>query len=368
MAGRDRHHTDWTARGHFERAAAADRLRGERAGALIAVAQARIAAAKPRPLLRPGVSAPTALRYATTSEPQRWSLASAGRVIITAIEDSAQDGADRVVFAWPSRPGGAFVAAAMALQQARASGTLAYATFGFWPWRNGATWAARSILVNPADLLAAAQRICTEVRGNAAWADKSLAHEDRAVVELRLRELLKENKPYGPGDGDGKPIVVRSPNLLETTTVFPPREISREPYAADADQVLYRVRRHTRIGELNLGGRLTAVGDPSRTPFALLGLPPVAKPEGLHHFLRHARVEQSGPRCGQRRGPHPARSAVAPVRLGKAVRRPGYRTQRHPRKTTAASGGGRGRSYVRRRHTGAARPLQHAVAEAVISA
>ena len=36
MASRERHRTDWTERGHFERAAAADRLRGERARALIA--------------------------------------------------------------------------------------------------------------------------------------------------------------------------------------------------------------------------------------------------------------------------------------------------------------------------------------------
>jgi hypothetical protein len=167
MASKERHRTDWTERGHLERTIAADRLRGERARALIAAAQARIAAAKPKHLARPGVSAPTSLRYATTSEPQRWGTAAAGSAIIAAISDAAQDGADLVIFAWPNRPGGAFVAAAMALQQGRASGTLAHATFGYWPWRNGATWAARSVLVNPADLLTAARRICTEVRGGA---------------------------------------------------------------------------------------------------------------------------------------------------------------------------------------------------------
>ena len=294
MASRERHRTDWTERGHFERAAAADRLRGERARALIAAAQARMALAVPQPLMRPGVSAPTALRYATTSEPQRWVDFSAGRAIINAIGDSALDGADRIVFAWPSRLGGSFVTAALALLEARASGTLAHATFGYWPWRNGATWAGRSILVHPADLRVVAQRIYTEAHGGAAWADNSIAHEDRAIVEFRLGELFKGNVLHGPGHARDEQIVVRSPNLLEMTTVFPPGEAGQDPYKADADQVLYRVRRHTIIGKLDLRERLAAVGDPTRTPFALLGLPPARKPEALQPFLRHSRVVQRG--------------------------------------------------------------------------
>jgi hypothetical protein len=60
-----RHHKEWSARGGIERAATADQLRAERARTLIAAAQARIAAAKPKALMRPGVSVPTTLRYAT---------------------------------------------------------------------------------------------------------------------------------------------------------------------------------------------------------------------------------------------------------------------------------------------------------------
>jgi hypothetical protein len=106
---------------------------------------------------------------------------------------------------------------------------LAYATFGYWPWRGGATWAARSVLVNPADLLTAAGRICTEVRAGAAWATNSAAHahQDRAVVELRLDELLKDDEQQVSGRDAVERIVVRSPNLLEVTTVFPRRSEER---------------------------------------------------------------------------------------------------------------------------------------------
>jgi len=291
-----RHHKDWSARGRIERAATADQLRAEQARTLIAAAQARIAAAKPKNLMRPGVSVPTTLRYAATSEPQCWSDAAAAKVIVSAITDAAQDGSDRIVFPWPNRLGGSFVSTAMALQQARASGSLAYATFAYWPWRSGATWAARSVLVNPADLLTAARRICTEVRAGATWATASgmVAHEDRAVVELRLDELLKDDEQQASSRDAVERVVVRSPNLLEMTAVFPPGEAKNASYVTDGDQVLYRVRRYTRIGKLTMGRRLLAVGDPLRTPFALLGLAPALKPEGLNPYLQHERVAQLG--------------------------------------------------------------------------
>jgi hypothetical protein len=290
----DRGHNDWNTRGRIQRATTAGQQRAERAKKLLAASQIRLAAAKPRLVTRPGVSAPMAIHYATTSEPQSWSDAAAGRPIISAITEAALDGADRVVFPWPSSPGGSFVSAAISLQQARASGSLAYATFAYWPWRNGATWAARSVLVNPADLLAVARRICTDVHNAADWVSNSVAHEDRAVVELRLEELLEETQTGGQNRGGGERIVVRSPNLLEVTAVFSPGEKGRAAYMADVDQVLYRMRRHTRIGKLSLGKRLSAIGDPIQTPFALLGLPPAAKPELLQPYLRHARVGQLG--------------------------------------------------------------------------
>lgn len=291
-----RHHKEWSTRGRIERAASADQLRAEHARALIAAAQARAAAAKPKVLMRPGVSVPTTLRYATTSEPQRWNDAVAAKVVVNAITDAAQDGSDRIVFPWPNRLGGSFVSAAIALQQSRVSGSLAYATFGYWPWRSGATWAARSVLVNPADLLTAARRICTEVRAGAAWAtdSKMVAHEDRAVVELRLDELLKDDVQQASGRDAVDRVVVRSPNLLEATAVFPPGEAKNASYTADGDQVLYRVRRYTRIGKLTMASRLSTVGDPSRTPFALLGLMPALRPEELNPLLQHERVAQLG--------------------------------------------------------------------------
>lgn len=296
MAGRGRTKQGWSQTGRAAWAAEADRLRAERARALIAAAQARAAASKPRPLVRPGVSAPTTISYATTSDPQHWSTASAGSAIITTIGDVAEDGADRLIFAWPSRPGGGFVAAAMALQEARTSGALGFATFGYWPWRNGATWAARSVLVNPADLLAAARRICTEVRGGADWADRSLAHEALAMVELRLAELMKTGRQTEAGTEGGDRIIVRSPSLLETTAVFPPGGPGHALYSTDADQILRRVRKYTLIHQLEPSMRphLAAAGDPMQTPFALLGLPPTAKPEALHAFLQYQRVVQRG--------------------------------------------------------------------------
>jgi hypothetical protein len=290
-------HTDWSNQGHRERAAAASRLRAERAKALIEAARARSIATEAKPVVRPGVSAPTALRYATTSEPGRWNGAAAGMPVIGAILAAVHDGLDRLLFPWPSRIGGAFVPAAIALQQARASGTLAFATFGYWPWRAGATWAARSILVNPADLLAAARRICTELRQGASWADSAVAHEDRAVMELRFDELLDNGRAHGPHKGSAERVIVRSPNLLEITPVFPPAQARTATYAADVDHVLYRVRRYTHIGKLALHDRLAAVGDPGRTPFALLGLPSRTQPEALHRFLRDTRVRRLGLRC-----------------------------------------------------------------------
>ena len=142
-----RGNNDWNARGRIERVATSDRQRAERAKALLVASKLRIDAAKIRPLERPGISVQVPIRYAITSEPQHWRDSAAGRVILTAIADAAQDGSDKVVFAWPNNLGGSFVPAAIALQQVRATGALAYATFGYWPWRSGATWSARSLLV-----------------------------------------------------------------------------------------------------------------------------------------------------------------------------------------------------------------------------
>ena len=280
---------DWEPRRHGEDAADLQRLRSERARALVASARARAEAARPQPLCRPGVSTSTDIRYATTSAPQEWMSPDAAGAMISSLTAAAQDGADRIVYIWPSRLGGAFIPTAIALQQARASGMLAHAAFAYWPWRSSATWQARSILVNPADLLAAARRICTEVRSGAPWVNKALAHEDRALVELRLGELFKPNLGQ-----DGDRIIVRSPNLLEMTSVFPPADIRGSHYVSNPDHILYRVRRHTRIGKLGMDSRILAAGDPVRAPFALFGLPAAPTSETLASYYHHRRIREHG--------------------------------------------------------------------------
>ena len=93
--------------------------------------------------------------------------------------DSIEDGADRAIMAWPSRPGGGF-ASALAMREARASGRLAHATLALWPWRSGATWAARSVLVHPAACRAGGGAAADEMHKGAAWAQPDLAHNSLA--------------------------------------------------------------------------------------------------------------------------------------------------------------------------------------------
>jgi len=290
MAKGGGHYPDWSPRGFRERIASGEQRRAELARAFRANSRKRSETATSVLLSRPGVSSSTTIRYAKTSDPQRWYEPEAGTAILDAIIGAALDGADRLVFVWPNRLGGAFVSTALAMQRARASGTLGYATFGYWPWRSGATFAARSILVNPADLLVVARKVCTDIEAGARWANGELAHEDLSLLELRLAELLKPGHGQQPGKQGGEPVVVRSPTLLETTAVFPPEPSGGPLYAADPDQVLRRVRQHTCIGELRLDDRVRAAGDPLRTPFAVLGLPAATSPEKLLPYLRCACV------------------------------------------------------------------------------
>ena len=195
--------------------------------------------------------------------------------------------------AWPSRPGGGFAAGALAMREARASGRLAYATLAFWPWRSGATWAARSVLVHPGDVAQAAARAADEMHRGAAWAQPDLAHNSLCLLEMRLRDLTVASGAASNGTRTERPnIIVHSPTLLETTSVFAPREGPRAPaYAADGQQVLRRVRDYTHIGDRNAGleGHIAAVGDPLKTPFAIFGLPAATKLEALVRCLKFGR-------------------------------------------------------------------------------
>jgi hypothetical protein len=185
----------WGGRGHnrdqtdqIERIYEGRRRQAERVQALLATRQSAQASAR---LSRRGFSSATTVRFASTSAPADWAPANRGRPIIDAILDSIEDGADRAVMAWPARPGGGFSAAAAAMREARTSGRLAYATVAFWPWRKGAIWAARSILVHPGDVAQAAARAAEEMHRGAAWAQPDLAH-DSLKCENRRGDSVHE--------------------------------------------------------------------------------------------------------------------------------------------------------------------------------
>lgn len=264
----------------------------ERIQAMLA---ARRAAEQSLHVSRPGISTPSPIRYASTGAPSDWRSADRGRSAINAILDAIEDGADRTVLAWPTRPGGGFVVGAVALREARSSGRLASATIGLWPWRNGATWAARSILVNPGDVASAAARAVEEIKNGVDWSKSGLAQESLCLLEMRLRDL--QTPPQTARRTSTSNVVVRNPTLLETTSVFAPITINRlAPYVSDGGQVLRRVREHTHMGDRDAGleTHVGAVGDPTRTPFAVFGLPSASKREALTKSFGFSRFSQYG--------------------------------------------------------------------------
>lgn len=279
-----RHNRDWQERDRVQRMNAGHSQQRDRIKALLS---ARRSAEEPASVLRPGISAPVAVRFAPTSAPTDWVPADRGQPITTAILDAVEDGHDRVVLAWPGRPGSGFAAAAIALRGARASGRLAYGTLGLWPWRGGATWSARSILVHPGDIAQMGQRAADEILKGADWGKSDLAQKPLYMLELRLQDLT--SNAVAPGR-DG--IVVRSPTLLETTSVFAPEEgVRLSPYACDGKQVLRRVRDYTFLTD-GLRADIGAMGDPSTTPFAIFGLPPASRPEALSRYFEFPRLKQ----------------------------------------------------------------------------
>lgn len=236
---------------------------------------------------RAGLSSPPAgrVRYARVANSDTWLYAQGGG-FVGSILDAIDDGQDRVLLAWPSRPDSGFVAAAVALREARATGRLGHATLGFWPWRAGAVHPARSILVHPKDIASTGARAVTELRGRATWADSRLAHESLSMLELRLNDLApsrkgqpkaesKESPSISPKTSARERLIVRSPTLLETTVVFTPaRDASCAAYVANKGQILRRVRQHTHIDDdgSTMDSHVGAVSDPLRAPFAIFGL------------------------------------------------------------------------------------------------
>lgn len=243
-------------------------------------------------LLRRGVTQPTIQRYTTSAEPTAWKAAGQAAVVPAATLDAIEDGRDRIVLAWPFSPANGFVVTAMTLREARASGRLAHATLAFWPWRTGATFGARSILVQPGDIHQAAAKIATELRSAQTWASPLLGHEAQCMLDLRLNDLKPPTSPSAPV----KSVLVRSPTLLETTSVFVPIATRGPPYCADPTQILHRVREYTHMGDKNAGlsKHVAAVGDPATAPFAIFGLPAEARADRLARYLKDDRFSTIG--------------------------------------------------------------------------
>src|SRR4051794_18716244 len=89
----------WGQTDKVERINEGRRQQAERVLALLEIRQSVQASAR---LSRPGISTATTVRYALTSAPGDWAPANRGRPILNAILDSVEDGADRVVMAWPA--------------------------------------------------------------------------------------------------------------------------------------------------------------------------------------------------------------------------------------------------------------------------
>src|SRR5262249_30848706 len=148
------------------------------------------------------------------------------------------------VLAWPSRPDNGFVSAALALREARATSRLPHGTLALWPWRSGATYAARKVLVNAEDICQTARlKALDELRE---MASARLAHGALCLVELRFQDLLPSRAEYAKLQSEALPV--HHPTLLETTAVFVPTESrSAAVYVPNPDQILKRVRRHTTL-------------------------------------------------------------------------------------------------------------------------
>lgn len=113
MSKKQGHGRGWDQADPMERINEGRRQQVERVQALLAKRQSAQALTR---LLRPGVSTATTVHYASTSAPADWARADRGRSIVDAILDSIEDGADRAIMAWPSRPGGGFAATALAMR------------------------------------------------------------------------------------------------------------------------------------------------------------------------------------------------------------------------------------------------------------
>lgn len=219
---------------------------------------------------------PGPIRYERTSDDNETLILAEGFPIIATVHQSMADRADRILQTWPNKPENAFIIAAMSVLEGRLHGKLKHASVGLWPWRSSLTAAARSILVEPKELLEAARTAINDQREGNDWIKPEVAMEEYQLLFMRLKDLE-------PKAG----FTVRRPTLLEVTPVFPPsdehlRTRGRQPiYEASPNQFLNRIRNHTLIGNAKMADNtapwLRRVGDPMVSPYAVFGLPTDAR-------------------------------------------------------------------------------------------
>ncbi len=274
---------------------AADRSadRAARARELLAAQAAKKAALR---VHRPSFAQPVLSRYAVDlSGEGAWRRPDAALSAVEAILDAVADGQDRSLLSWPRRCCDGALAAAFGLREARATGRLAHAAFAVWPWRphieasHGSMAPVRSVHLHPADAALVGSRVADAVQQRAPWTvSDGMAHYEAAMVEMRLRDLLRD------GASGGRDIA-RSPTLRELTPAFSPLPGDGLPYSEAPSQILQRVLTFTLAGRgdkgLNLREAIAAVGNPLRSPHALFGLPLTteARLSGLLRFERFRR-------------------------------------------------------------------------------
>lgn len=244
------------------------------------------------PVSRPvGLRAPVLTRYKSMVRVSDWARPEASLPLVDLILQGAQDRLDRAVLSWPKRCCDGAVAAALALREARARGQMTHMTLAMWPWRSasgtshGSMAPTRSVFIEPRSIVATGQTYADLLNSGPrpAWLKDGLAHDEAAMLELRLRSL----SDFDPD---------RLPTLRELTLAFDPQNGS---YAANSAQILRRVLHLTEAGaraaakRLDLSKFVGKLGCPLSTPFAIFGLPP-GRPAEMRPLLSYSRFMAHG--------------------------------------------------------------------------
>ena len=239
---------------------------------------------------RPSFTNPVITRYAMDWQGNVWRRPDAALPVVNAILAAVQDGKDRSILSWPKKACDGALAAALAMRESRADGTLAFSTLAVWPWRpsagagHGSMGPVRNVRVHPEDVDRVGRRVATACQSTPPepWTHYGrFAQDATAMLELRMKDLLR----LGPGGGRD---LANSPTLRELTPAFSPipGADGKLTYVSDSTQVLRRVQTYTesRRKGLDLSSFVASMGDPLVTPYAIFGLPLTLK-EGVHKQL-----------------------------------------------------------------------------------